>query len=137
MAKISSVKFSKVGFNWGMLILRVGTAFMIFKNHGLMKIENFNAIAPHFHNPLHIGSYASFILVIFAEVICAPLVILGLFTRWAAIPLIIELLVLIFLVHGGFEFSDVEVVFQFLIGFVVILILGPGKISLDGLISKG
>lgn len=135
MTKISSVKYAHAYVNLGMLILRVAAGWMIFRFHGLMKIEHFSEIAHRFANPLHIGSYASFLLVIFAEIICAPLVVLGLFTRWATIPLIIELLVLIFLVHGGFGFRDVEVVIFYLAGFVTILLVGPGKISLDGLIS--
>lgn len=136
MAKLSSVKYTNSGLNIGMLILRIAAGFMIFHFHGQMKVDMFHMMAQQFANPLHIGSFPSFILVLFAEIICAPLVVIGLFTRWATIPLIIELLVLIFLVHGGLKFHDVEVVMFYLSVFVAILLIGPGKISLDGLISR-
>ncbi|MGH2642997.1 MAG: DoxX family protein, partial [Chitinophagaceae bacterium] len=110
--------------------------FLIMYNHGLMKLEHFSEIAPRFANPLHIGSYLSFLLVLFAEIICGPLLVLGLFTRWASIPLIIEMLVLIFMVENQHGLSGVELPLHLLIGFIVVLILGPGKISLDGLISR-
>lgn len=136
MAKIASINYTNAGVNLSLLILRVAVGIMIFLNHGIPKIEHFNEIAPRFANPLHIGSHLSFLLVLFAEIICGPLVILGLFTRWASIPLIFEMLVLIFLVENHHGFHGVELPLHFLIGFLVILILGPGKISLDGLISR-
>lgn len=134
MSKIASVKFTKTGVHLSSLILRIGAGLMII-NHGLPKITHFNKIAPHFANPLHIGSYPSLVLVIFAEVVCGFMLVFGLLTRWATIPLIIQMLIIIFFLPGIHGFSEQELAVHFLIGFVVILILGPGKISLDGLIA--
>jgi putative oxidoreductase len=135
MAKISSVKYTAPGVQLALLILRIGAGLMII-NHGLPKIAHFSQLAPHFANPLYIGTYASLVLVLFAEIVCGILLVFGLFTRWASIPLIIEMLVLVFLVHHAHGFSEQELAVHFLIAFIVILILGPGKISLDGLISR-
>lgn len=83
-----------------------------------------------------IGMTASLILVIFAEFFCSLLLVLGLFTRLAVIPLIITVLVIIFKVQHGDIFGDAEVVVLYLAGYAVLLMVGPGRISIDRMIGK-
>jgi putative oxidoreductase len=75
-------------------------------------------------------------LVIFAELICATLVTAGLLTRLACIPLIIAMGVAVFSAHQGKIFGDGEHAALFLGGYLAILVMGPGRISLDKLIGK-
>lgn len=82
-----------------------------------------------------IGGPASLALVIFAEFFCSALLILGLFTRLAAIPLIITMAVALFKAHNGELFGDGETAAIYLFGYVVVVLLGPGKISIDGLVK--
>ena len=61
--------------------------------------------------------------------------VLGFLTRWASLPLIVTMLVAIFKVHwaNGFfaQNQGFEYPFVILGGLVALLILGPGKASLD------
>jgi putative oxidoreductase len=62
--------------------------------------------------------------------------VLGLFTRYASIPSIIAMLVAVFVAHADDPFKEAEHAFLYLIAYIVILFTGPGKYSLDALISK-
>ena len=75
-------------------------------------------------------------LVIFIEVFCSMLVILGLFTRLAVIPIIIEILVATFSVKAAQPLINKELDFLYLVPFVVLLFCGPGRVSVDGMIGK-
>lgn len=85
---------------------------------------------------LGLGSTISLALVVFAEFFCALFIILGLFTRLAAIPLIVTMCVALFKAHDGQFFGKGEVAALYLAGFLVLLIVGPGKASVDGMIGK-
>ncbi len=75
-------------------------------------------------------------LLVFAEFFCSLFIILGLFTRFAAIPLIIAMSVAVFAAHHGKFATEGQMASLFLGAFLVILIVGPGKASVDGMISK-
>ena len=104
--------------------------------HGLDKLMHFSQKAGGFADPFGIGSTASLSLAVFAEFFCAVFIILGLFTRLATIPLIIAMSVALFVAHQGDFFGKGELAGLFLIVFVTLLFTGPGKVSLDRLISK-
>lgn len=74
-------------------------------------------------------------LATFAEFFCSLLLILGLFTRLATIPLLITMVV-IMNIHHWQMFGEHELAPAFLFGYGAILLLGPGKFSLDARISK-
>lgn len=101
--------------------------------HGWGKLANFGDLYDRFPDPLGIGPGVGLTLVIFAEVICASLVILGLYTRFALIPLLIDMSVVVFLVHPGDPWAKTELPLLFLVSFVVLLIVGPGWYSLDNI----
>ena len=135
MGKLNSISYKEGGFNISMLLIRVlfGSAMII--NHGLPKIMSFAERADKFYDPFHIGHKWSLLLVIFAEVFCSFFVIIGLFTRIAAVPLIIAMAVAAFMANGGQPFSDQEAALTFLIAFLSLLIVGPGRFSVDGMIK--
>jgi len=87
-------------------------------------------------NFLGIGSTTSLVLVVFAEFFCAIFLVMGLFTRVTAAILAIVMAVAVFKAHNGEVFGDGEMGMLFLGGFISILLLGGGKASLDGLLSK-
>lgn len=121
----------------GLLALRVvAGAFMIY-GHGWGKMMRlFGGEEISFADPFGLGPVASLSLAVFAEVVCALLLILGLFNRWANIPLIITMAVAAFIQHGDDPFSRKEKALLFLIIFVTLLLTGPGKYSLDTLLFK-
>jgi putative oxidoreductase len=77
-------------------------------------------------------------LAIVGEVVCSLLLILGLFTRPAAIGGMVTMAVAFLLIHGGKLSGEGngELAFLYLIGFTAILIAGPGRFSLDALLTR-
>lgn len=135
MAKITSIRYSKSGVNLCLLLLRLGLGIMML-THGLPKLLHYNKMAPDFFDPFHVSSHFSLILVLFSEVICSVFLILGLFTRIMVIPLIIQMFIIIFIVHMPDGFGRQELPTHFLLGYIILLILGPGRYSLDGMSSR-
>jgi putative oxidoreductase len=113
-----------------LLLLRVASSLMIL-THGWPKITNFSDYLNRFADPLGLGPALSLQAAIFSEFFCAILVAMGLLTRLALIPLIITMATVVFIVHGGDAFGDRELPLLYLSTFVVLLITGPGKYSLD------
>ena len=83
----------------------------------------------------NIGSRYSLGLVVFAELFCAILIVLGLGTRFAAIPIIVTMAVAAFIVLAGNPFDGRELALLYLTAFTTILVLGAGSYSLDKAIS--
>ncbi|WP_286756471.1 DoxX family protein [Roseivirga sp. UBA838] len=116
--------------NIGLLLFRVGASAMMI-THGWGKFERVINGDFRFGDPLGIGVEASLILAAFAEFVCSVLVILGLTTRLATIPLIVTMLVAWQVAHADDPFSSQEKAVFYLLSFLTILITGPGKYSLD------
>ncbi|MEO8823838.1 MAG: DoxX family protein [Ginsengibacter sp.] len=135
MSKFLSTKYSNAGFNFGMLVLRVVLGILLI-SHGYSKLLMFNTLRYKFMSFLHMGPTISLSLVIFAEFFCSIFLILGLFTRFAIIPIIIAMGVVVFLATHGEILGRGERGAMYLAVSIAILFCGPGKISVDGLIAK-
>ena len=135
MKKLLSTKYSASAFNFAMLVMRIGFAGLTLP-HGYDKLVNFAANEKGMINFLGIGQTMSLALVIFSEFFCALFVLLGLFTRLATIPLIISMTVAVTIAHNGRIFGDGEHAALFAVGFFVLLLVGPGKVSADGMMGK-
>jgi putative oxidoreductase len=134
--KIASTKYSDAAFSFATLILRLGLGIIMLAAHGYDKIQNFSKYSTAFADPFHLGSKVSLSMDIFAEFFCSCLIILGLFTRLACIPLIIAMSVALFNAHHGDAFGNGERAALFLTGYISLLFIGPGKVSVDKLIGK-
>lgn len=100
--------------------------------HGIPKLlKLFGSEEITFADPLGIGMGITLALVVFAEFICSILVIIGLGTRLAAIPLIITMFTAAFIIHAADPFQQKEMAILYLLIFIVLLITGGGKHSLD------
>lgn len=108
----------------------------LFIRYGWMKIVNYDQILPMFGDIIGIGSRLSFNLVIFAEFFCAILVVLGLVTRLAIIPIFITMTVVFFIAHANDPFDAKAIAFIYWLLCFVIFILGSGKYSLDKYIFR-
>jgi putative oxidoreductase len=135
MSKLFSAKYNAGAFNLGMLILRLGAGILIV-HHGYGKITHFNEMKSQFMNFMGLGASVSLGLVIFAEFFCGLLLILGLFTRFACIPLILVMCVVLFKVFALDVFGKGEIPAMYLISFITILFCGAGAISVDSRIGK-
>lgn len=120
----------------GLLVLRLGSGGLMLFAHGWGKLANFGERAETFRDPLGLGPELSLVLTVFSEVVCAGLVMLGLATRLASIPLVITMAVIVFVVHGADPFRQQELPLLFGFAYLTLLFTGPGKLSLDALISK-
>ena len=135
MKKFFSTKYSDTSFALATLVLRL-TFGVLMLPYGYNKLVYFSSKSSTFSDPFHIGHTPSLALVVFAEFFCAVLVILGLLTRLACIPLIITMAVAVFYANHGKIFDGGQTAALFLGGFIAILLVGPGKISADRLIGK-
>ena len=131
----SSKHVSSVDF--GLLILRLGIAGTMAFSHGLDKLVHFDQYAERFMDFMGLGVKVSLGLAVFAEFFCSLAIALGLFTRLAAIPLIVTMLVAAFIALDGQPFAKQELAIIYLICWLTILFTGPGKLSLDYRLSRG
>lgn len=136
--KLTATKYNTTALDWGLLLLRVFTGIAMIANHGLGKAQKLlNGGEIKFADPIGIGAKASLYLAVFAEVFCALLLIFGLFTRLATLPLIVTMAVAAFVVHATDPFSKMESSLLFLFVLFLLFLAGPGKYSVDRMISKG
>jgi putative oxidoreductase len=135
MKRLLSTRYSDNAFSFAVLVLRLAAGGMMIP-HGYQKIQNFGKYSSGFIDPFHIGSTLSLSLTIFAEFFCAVFIVLGLFTRLAAIPLIINMSVAVFIAHKGLIFGEGETAALYLSMFIALLFVGAGKFSMDRIIGK-
>ena len=135
MKRLLSTKYSAAAFNAATLLLRVASGVLMM-NHGYDKLVHFAEKKNSFMNFLGIGSTASLSLVIFAEFFCALFIIIGLFTRLATIPLIITMGVALFMSNNAQFFEDGEMSALYLSAYIIILLVGAGRVSVDGMVGK-
>lgn len=135
MKKILSTKYSAGAVSAAMLLLRLGLGILMI-HHGYDKLVHYSEKHNSFMNFMGMGSSVSYTLIVFAEFFCSLFLIIGLFTRLAAIPLIIATLVMVFKAHNGDVFGDGETAALYLTGYLVLLFVGPGRISVDSMIGK-
>lgn len=132
----ASTKTKETVLNITLLIIRLGSAALML-THGwpkAMKLIGGGEIK--FADPLGIGVMPSLILTVFAEVLCAVLVGIGLKTRLAALPLVITMITAGFIVHGTDPIADKETAFLYLMIYLVILVKGAGKYSVDFMVFR-
>ncbi|WP_337040279.1 DoxX family protein [Emticicia sp. 17c] len=116
-------------------ILRLGFALLLIP-HGYNKLQSFLAGDHDFPDPLHVSPVVSQVLTITAELVCSIFLVIGLFTRIAALILVVCMLIIAFVIHGNDPFGDKEQAILYLVSFISILLTGPGKYSLDARLFK-
>ena len=115
----------------GLLAVRLLAGGMML-THGIPKIDRLFGEGPvKFADPFGLGPEISLVLVIFAEVACSLLVMVGLKTRLATIPLLITMLVAAFYIHGADPFGEKELPLLLCTLFVSLLVSGPGNYTIN------
>jgi len=127
----SLLSFLKLSFlpqstDLGLLVLRLSTGVMMLALHGLPKVLDFSAKSAGFPDPLGVGPGVSLSLAILAEFIGSILIILGLFTRGAALLGISTMAVAALIVSPGEELP-----LLYLFAYIALLAAGGGRFALD------
>lgn len=108
------------------LLLRLGAGGTMLWMHGWPKLASFAQKLNSFPDPLGVSSPVSLTLAVFAEVLCAGLIVLGVATRLAAIPLLVTMLVAAFIVHGADPFAKKELALLYGTCFMALVFSGSG-----------
>lgn len=135
--KVNATQLLKSDF--GGFILRVGVSLIMIFQHGLPKLLLlFGDKEISFVDPIGIGVLASFLLVVFAEFLCSVFLLLGLWTRWAAIILAVNMFVAVFIQLEGMNFSDLpkQSAALFLVSYLAMAFLGGGRFSIDNFLGS-
>ena len=119
-------------FDSAILFMRIFIGAMML-THGIGKLQNYNAIVNSFPDPLGIGSAVSFTLITLTEVGCSVLIIMGLFTRLATLPLIFGMYVATFIAFPEKTFAEGELSFVYMGIYIMLLVSGGGRYALDAL----
>ena len=135
MKRLLSTACSETSFNIAALVIRVTFGLLLLLNHGIDKLQNFAKYRVSIADPFHIGGMPTLMLVLFAEVFCTVFMVLGLFTRIMAIPVVINFAVIVFLVGKSYDVHH-ESGILFFAAFLSVLLMGPGKYSIDGAMGK-
>lgn len=136
MKKSLSINQNSTGVDIALLIARVGIASLML-THGLPKLFMLFSGGPiQFPPVMGMSAELSLGLVVFAEVFCSILLLAGLATRFAVIPLIITMLVAVLFIHAADPFGKQEPGLQYLLVYVILLFAGSGKYSVDHLVQR-
>ena len=114
----------------GLLFLRLNIGLSMLMAHGFPKYQKYAKLSAIFPDPFGLGSALSLSLVIFAELFCSLLLILGVWTRFTLIPLIITMGTAFFIIHADDPFKKKELAFIYLIAYITLFLLGSGKYAL-------
>lgn len=135
MNNIFSVSRSAASVDLALLIARVGIGVLMLV-HGISKIPMLSQSPIQFYDFMGLGDQVSLWLALFAEIGCSILIIFGFATRLAVIPLIITMFVAVFIIHAEDPFVKQEMGLHYILIYVMLLLTGAGKYSIDYLISK-
>jgi putative oxidoreductase len=125
---------------WLALLIARLSVGLLFVSTGWGKVHDLQKVTGFFE---HLGIPApafNAILVGYSELICGTLLVVGLLSRLAAIPLVISMIVAILTaklsdLHGLFDLVGFDE-FTYLCVLVIIVILGPGAASLDAILVR-
>jgi putative oxidoreductase len=112
------------------LLLRVAAFLLLCLGHGTIKYAALMGTAS-FPDPLGIGTIPSVIMAMGAECVMSFVVAIGLFTRLSAVPILFTMGTVATLVHQGAPWLKREPSVLYLLIYTAILLLGPGRYSVD------
>ncbi len=120
-----------------LFLFRALTGAAMAFGHGLGKLQKLMEGGEiKFYSFLGMGPEISLVLAVGAEFFAAIFLILGLWTRFSLVPLIITMGVAAFVVHNGDPFNKMEMALLYFASCLLLLFTGPGKYSLDNLIAS-
>ncbi|MFM0376047.1 DoxX family protein [Paraburkholderia strydomiana] len=113
-----------------LLFLRVTASVLVLLVHGLPKVIHYVSQLGAIEDPLHFGRTLTLGFAIFAEVVCPLLMIAGIASRLAALPIMVVSAVALGLVHPEWDLDQGQFAWMLLIMFGTIAIGGAGRYRL-------
>ncbi|HEY4106118.1 MAG TPA: DoxX family protein [Polyangiaceae bacterium] len=113
---------------------------LLFLSTGWGKVHSLDKVTQFF---IKLGIPApglNAVVVGYSELICGGLLVIGLCTRLATVPLIVSMIVAILTaklpdIHGVFDLVGADE-FTYLCVLVMLLVIGPGAFSLDEILAR-
>jgi putative oxidoreductase len=115
----------------GLLLLRLGSAALIWAYHMRPKLTHFDEELVTFPDPMGIGHAPSFFLALATEGACSLLVAAGIGARVLSLPIVATMLMVLVVALQGFEGADVQAALLYALPYAAIVLCGPGPLSLD------
>lgn len=149
MKKFFGLTFVPLNADLGLLLFRVVLGWLVLRYHGWGKLTGwkdepshlpnlfaFEGVRKEFHtfpNYIGISSELSYVIVTWFETFGCMMIILGLFARFNALGMFITLMVAwYFHHHMALSGSNSgEVAFAYAFGFLLLVLAGPGKYSVQ------
>ena len=91
----------------GIFLLRISVSLLML-SHGIPKALEYETLVHEFPDPLNVTNAVSLQLVLFAEVGCSVLLLLGLLGRFASVTLFFTMMIAAFVHHFGDPWSSKE-----------------------------
>ena len=114
------------------LLLRLVIGILML-THGIPKLFSLVSGQVEFPALFGLSPALSLSLAVFAEVGCSLLILVGIGTRLATIPLMFTMLVAVFYIHGADPLAKKEVAILYLLAYIILFFTGSGKYSIDNL----
>lgn len=144
--QIKRIYFKSTGYsyaNMGRLFLRLFVGIMMMQ-FGVRQIENFDILKEIFPGVIGMTSHATLIVMICIEIVCSTFIMFGFLTRIMIIPPFVAMILAeYYLLHDYIQESAylidwnqpgfVPILFMGIYFFL--LLVGPGKISVDYFLS--
>jgi len=113
---------------------------LLFLSTGWGKVHSLDKVTAFF---VQLGIPApglNAVVVGYSELVCGALLVIGLATRLATLPLIVSMVVALLTakladIHGVFELVGADE-FTYLCVLIILLLIGPGTLSLDQLLVR-
>ena len=119
----------------GLFLLRISVSFLML-SHGIPKALEYERLVHEFPDPLNVTQAVSLQLILFAEIGCSVLLILGLLGRFAALTLFIAMMVAVFVQHLHDPWSARELPLLYAVVYATLTLTGPGAPSFDAWLTR-
>lgn len=136
MKKLFSINSDSKKTDLALLIARVGIAALML-THGVPKlIMLFSGQPVQFPAVMGLSSNLSLTITVFVEFLCSVFLIVGLATRLSSLFSAIIMAVAAFYIHSADPFAVQEMSLHFLLVYIVLIIAGSGRYSVDYLLKQ-